>query len=210
MEDVIEVYRRPFDPKQPLVCLDEFCKQLLGEISAPQPSKPGTPARYDYEYVRHGSATAFMIYAPLVGVREIFITQEATRTRLDYAAALRFISDTMFPDAEKIILVEDNLNTHEDGSLYAAFEPAEARRLAERFERHHTPKHGSWLNIAESEISAVTRTAISPRVDSTELFRSQCEAAAARRNQECRKTNWQFSCDDSRVKLKSLYPSLQT
>jgi hypothetical protein len=118
-----------------------------------------------------------------VGVREIFITQEATRTRLDYAAALRFISDTMFPDAEKIILVEDNLNTHEDGS---------------------------WLNIAESEISAVTRTAISPRVDSTERFRSQCEAAAARRNQECRKTNWQFSCDDSRVKLESLYPSFQT
>ena len=209
MEDVIEVYLRPLDPKRPLVCLDEFCKQLLGEVAAPETAKPGTPARYDYEYVRHGSATAFMIYAPLVGEREIFITQEATRTRLDYAAALRFISDTMFPEAEKIILVEDNLNTHEDGSLYAAFQPAEARRLAERFERHHTPKHGSWLNIAESEISAVVRTAISPRVDSQERFRSQCAAAAERRNKECRKTDWQFSCDDSRLKLKSLYPSFQ-
>jgi hypothetical protein len=121
----------------------------------------------------------------------------ASRPSVIYAAALRFISDTIFPDAEKIILVEDNLNPHEDGSLYAAFEPAEARRLAEQFERHDTPKHGSWLNIAECEISAVTRTAISPRVDSTERFRSQCEAAAARRNQECRKTNWQFSCDNS-------------
>ena len=210
MEDVLEVYQRPQDPRYPLVCLDEFCKQLLGEVSPPLRSQPGTPARHDYEYIREGSATAFMIDAPLLGVREIFISENATRTKLDYAEALRLISEKMFPQAQKIILVEDNLNTHNDGSLYEAFEPAEARRLAQRFERHHTPKHGSWLNIAESEISAVLRTSISDRIDSRAKFEQQCEAAAAWRNQKCRKTEWQFTCDDSRIKLKSLYPSFQS
>ena len=135
MEDVLEVYQRPRNPERPLVCLDEFCKQLLGEVRLPLPTKPGQPARYDSEYTREGSATAFMLYAPLEGVREIFITERATRTKTDYAQALKLISDEMFPDAEKIILVEDNLNTHNDGSLYTTFPPAEARRLAERFER---------------------------------------------------------------------------
>ena len=209
MEDVLEVYHRPHDPRHPLVCLDEFCKQLLGEVSPPLSTQPGRPARHDYEYIRKGSATAFMIYAPLVGSRKIFISQNATRTKLDYAEALRIISDEMFPEAEKIVLVEDNLNTHNDGSLYEAFEPAEARRLAERFERHHTPKHGSWLNIAESEISAVLRTSISERIASRSEFEEQCEAATSWRNKECRRTDWQFTCDDSRVKLKSLYPSFQ-
>ena len=207
MEDVLEVYQRPRNPGRPLVCLDEFCKQLLGEVRSPLPAKPGQPARYDCEYTREGSVTAFMLYAPLEGVREIFITEKATRTKTDYAQALKLISDEMFPDAEKIILVEDNLNTHNDGSLYTTFPPAEARRLAERFERHHTPKHGSWLDIAESEISAVLRTAISDRVDSKELFVSQCAAATKRRNRECITTNWQFKSEDSRIKLKSLYPS---
>ena len=150
-----------------------------------------------------------MIYAPLVGIRRIHLSENATRTKLDYAEVLRIISDEMFPDAEKIILVEDNLNTHNDGSLYEAFEPAEARRIAERFERHHTPKHGSWLNIAESEISAVLRTSISPRIDSREDFEAQCNRAQQWRNRECCKTDWQFTCEHSRVKLKSLYPSFQ-
>jgi len=210
MEDVLEVYQRPRNPKRPLVCLDEFCKQLLGEVRTALPSRPGKPARYDSEYTREGSVTAFMLYAPLEGKREIFITEEATRTKIDYAEALKLISDEMFPDAEKIILVEDNLNTHNDGSLYAAFPPAEARRLAERFERHHTPKHGSWLDIAESEISAVLRTAISDRIDSKELFVTQCAAATKRRNLECITTDWQFKSEDSRIKLKSLYPSFQS
>jgi hypothetical protein len=209
MEDVLEVYQRAQDARHPLVCLDEFCKQLLEEVSPPLPVEPGRPARHDYEYVRKGSVTAFMIYAPLEGHRKIFISQNATRTKIDYAEALRIISDEMFPEAESIVLVEDNLNTHTDGSLYAAFEPAEARRLAQRFERHHTPKHGSWLNIAESEISAVLRTSISDRIGSREEFERQCAAASAWRNEECRKTNWQFTCDDSRIKLKSLYPSVQ-
>ena len=209
MEDILDVYRRPFDARFPLVCLDEFCKQLLAEVAIPLPTQPGCPQRYDYEYIRKGSATAFMIYAPLVGTREIFIAENATRTKLDYAQALRLISEEMFPQAEKIILVEDNLNTHNDASLYEAFQPAEARRLAQRFERHHTPKHGSWLNIAESEISAILRTAISQRIQSRELFQAQCEAGVKLRNKECRKTNWQFTCEDSRIKLKSLYPSTQ-
>lgn len=208
MEDVLEVYHRPADENFPLVCLDEFCKQLLAELAAPLPVQAGTPQRYDYEYIRKGSATAFMIYAPLVGQRRIFFSKSATRTKLDYAEALRVISDEMFPEAERIILVEDNLNTHNDGSLYEAFAPAEARRLAERFERHHTPKHGSWLNIAESEISAVLRTSIAARVETREQFEAQCEAAVKWRNRDCYKTNWQFTCEDSRVKLISLYPSL--
>jgi predicted RNA-binding Zn-ribbon protein involved in translation (DUF1610 family) len=209
MEDVLDVYRRPFDEQRPLVCLDEFCKQLLAEVATPLPTRPGVPARYDYEYIRKGSATAFMIYAPLVGTRKIFISENATRTKIDYAQALRLISDEMFPHAEKIILVEDNLNTHNDGSLYEAFEPVEARRLAQRFERHHTPKHGSWLDIAESEISAVLRTSISARVESREKFEAQCGAAEEWRNRECRKTDWHFTCEDSRIKLTSLYPSFQ-
>lgn len=209
MEDVLSVYERPFQEESPLVCLDEFCKQLLSEVSAPIPVKPGNPARYDYEYIREGSATAFMIYAPLVGVRRIFLSENATRTAIDYAEALRIISDEMFPEAEKIVLVEDNLNTHADSSLYAAFAPHEARRLAERFERHHTPKHGSWLNIAESEISAVLRTGISPRVATREQFQQQCQASQDLRNRENRKTNWRFTCQDSRIKLKSLYPAFQ-
>jgi hypothetical protein len=209
MEDVLEVYRRPFNEKLPLVCLDEFCKQLLGEVTDPLPVKPEKPSRYDFEYIRHGSVTAFMIYAPLVGRRKLFITENGTRTKIDYAQILRFISDEMFPHAERIILVEDNLNTHNDSSLYEAFDPAEARRLAQRFERHHTPKHGSWLNIAESEISAVLRTSISHRVETREEFEAQCNLAEEWRNRDCCKTNWQFTCEDSRVKLKSLYPSFQ-
>lgn len=207
MEDVLEVYHRASDAKRPLVCLDEFCKQLLGEVAPPLPVREGTPARYDYEYVREGSATAFMIYAPLVGERKLFIADNATRTKIDYAEALRIISDEMFPEAERIVLVEDNLNTHNDGSLYEAFEPEEARRLARRFERHHTPKHGSWLNIAESEISAILRTSIDARIETREEFEAQCAAAELWRNRECRKTDWHFTCEDSRVKLKSLYPS---
>mgnify|MGYP001382750921 CR=1 FL=1 len=209
MEEVLSVYERPADERFPLACLDEFCKQLLSEVSAPLPARPGAPPRHDYEYVREGCATAFMIYAPLAGVRRILVSADATRTALDYAEALRVLSDEMFPDAERIVLVEDNLNTHSDAALYAAFPPEEARRLAARFERHHTPKHGSWLNIAESEISAVVRTGIAARVGSIEEFRRQCHAAETLRNRECRKTDWHFTCEDSRVKLKSLYPSFQ-
>jgi hypothetical protein len=208
MEDVLEVYQRPRGERYPLVCLDEFCKQLVDEVRPPLPAKPGQPKRYDYEYVRHGCASAFVLHAPLEGRREVYLGAEARRTTQDYARALEFIAMKMFPKAEKIILIEDNLNTHDDASLYATFSPAKARRLASRFERHHTPKHGSWLNIAESEISALVRTGLPERIASQKEFRDKLRAVVRRRNKVQVATNWQFTTKDARTKLKKLYPSI--
>lgn len=210
MEDILSVYHRPYDPKRPLVCLDEFCKQLLREVRTPRPTAPGKAAQYDSEYIREGCATAFMIYAPLEGHREIFITQSATRTSVDYALALEFLAEHIYPDADKIILVEDNLNTHDDASLYKAFAPEKARRLVERFERHHTPCHGSWLNIAESEIAAIHCTHLDDRIPNASLFRRQCKLASSIRNQKSCTTNWRFNVENARLKLSSLYPSIQS
>lgn len=210
MENILDIYHLPGNSKRPLVCLDEFCKQLVSEVSQPIKAKPGSIEKYDSEYVREGMATAFMIYAPHEGRREIFISDTGKRKKVDYAKALEFLSDVMFPNAEKIILVEDNLNTHSNGSLYEAFDPEKAHRIASRFERHHTPKHGSWLNIAESEISAVTRCSFPDRIPSKEEFSRLCKAAADIRNQKAVKTNWQFTTKDSRVKLSSLYPAYQS
>ena len=162
------------------------------------------------EYVRHGSVSAFVIYAPLEGRRETYISERGTRTAQDYAATLEFIASEMFPKAEKILLVEDNLNTHCDASLYAAFAPKRARELALRFERHHTPKHGSWLNIAESEISALVRTGLKERIETCDELRQQLNAVVQRRNLSEAKTNWQFRTEDARVKLHGIYPSLQS
>lgn len=209
MEDVLEVYQRPRDGNRPLVCLDEFSKQLLGEVSPPLPARPGQVARQDSEYVRHGSVSAFLIYAPLEGRREVHIGPEGRRTARDYAHTLEFLATEMFPEAEKIILVEDNLNTHCDGSLYATFPPEKARELASRFERHHTPKHGSWLNIAESEISALVRTGLSERIESKDQLGTQLASVTTRRNGSEVKTNWQFTNEMARTKLSSLYPSVQ-
>lgn len=210
MENVLDVYHRPRDGRYPVVCHDEFCKQLLGEIREAQGVQPGQPARHDSEYVRHGSASAFVMYAPLEGRREVYVSEKGTRTAQDYAHALEFMATKMFPDAEKIILVEDNLNTHCDASLYATFSPEKARHLANRFERHYTPKHGSWLNIAESEISALVRTGLKDRIEALDDLRQQLAAVVRRRNRCESKTNWQFRSKDARVKLHSLYPSLQS
>jgi hypothetical protein len=210
MEDVLEVYQQPRDENRPLVNLDEFCKQLLGEVNEPLPCRPGHRERYDYEYIRHGCASAFVIYAPLEGRRECYVGPDGRRTTQDYARALEFIATRMFPKAEKIILVEDNLNTHGDHSLYASFPPAKARRLARRFERHRTPIHGSWLNIAESEIAAIVKTGLKPRIESLEEFRKQLQAVVKRRNSSNAKTDWQFTNENARIKLRSLYPSTQT
>jgi hypothetical protein len=209
MEDVLEVYQREREENRPLVCLDEFSKQLLGEVSEALPARPGLAARHDSEYVRHGSVSAFLIYAPLEGSREVYIGPDGRRTTQDYARVLEFIATRMFPNADKIVLVEDNLNTHCDASLYATFPPHKARELARRFERHHTPKHGSWLNIAESEISAIVRTGLAERIESKEDFRQQVHSVTKRRNNHKSKTNWQFTNEDARIKLRSLYPSIQ-
>ena len=206
MEDVLEVYQRPRDEHRPLVCLDEFCKQLVGEVRDPLPARPGTAARYDSEYVRHGSTSAFVIYAPLEGRREVYLGPDGRRTTQDYARALEFIATKMFPKATKIVLVEDNLNTHCEASLYATFPPEKARLLTQRFERHHTPKHGSWLNIAESEISALVRTGLPDRLESVTEFRRHIRAVVRRRNHMKSATDWQFTNEKARVKLKSLYP----
>lgn len=209
MEDVLEVYQRPRDPARPLVCLDEFCKQLVEESREPVAMAAGQPARHDYEYVRRGCASAFLIHAPLEGMSGVHIGGDGRRTATDYAHALEYIAGVMFPAAAKIVLVEDNLNTHGDASLYAAFAPEKARALAERFERHHTPKHGSWLNMAEIEISALTRTGLPDRIASLEEFRERCQKAVASRNGGNCRTVWQFTNRQARTKLRHLYPSPQ-
>jgi hypothetical protein len=206
MEDVLEVYKRPYDPKRPVVCLDETSKQLIGEARTPVPTAPGQVTRYDCEYVRNGVANLFMLFEPLAGQRDVEVTDR--RTKKDYAQCLRKLSDEIYPYAEIIVLVRDNLNTHSPASLYEAFEPAEARRLAERFEWHYTPKHGSWLDMAEIELGILGRQCLSQRIDNTDELRRQTEAWEKRRGTAKVKVNWQFTTADARTKLKTLYPSM--
>ena len=206
MEDVLDVYTRPHDPARPLVCLDETSKQLVAETRAPEPMQPGQPARHDYEYKRNGTANLFMLFAPLEGWRHVEVTER--RTAIDFANILRDLSDIHFPTAEKIVLVQDNLNTHTPASLYEAFEPAEARRIIERFEWHYTPKHGSWLNLAESELAVLSSQCLDRRIPDAATLGSEVDAWRTRRNTHNAKANWHFTTADARVKLKSLYPSL--
>ncbi len=207
MEDVLEVYKRPYNPKRPLVCLDETSKQLIGEVQTPVPAASGQVAHYDYEYVRNGVANIFMICEPLAGQRDVEVTDR--RTRKDYAECLRKISDEMYPDAEVIVLVQDNLNTHSPASLYEAFEPAEAKRLADRFECHYTPKHGSWLNMAEIELGILGRQCLARRIDNVQQLRREAKAWEAARDAAATKVNWQFTTADARIKLSRLYPSIE-
>ncbi len=204
MEDVLEVYTRQHDPKRPLVCLDETSKQLVGEARTPQPMQPGRVARYDYEYRRNGTRNLFMLFAPLEGWRHVEVTNR--RTAIDYANILRDLADNHFAGAEKIILVQDNLNTHKPASLYQAFPPAEARRLVERFEWHFTPKHGSWLNMAETELAVLTTQCLNRRISDEETLRREVTAWQTHRNKHNASADWQFKTDDARTKLKSLYP----
>ena len=214
MEDVLDVYSRPINEKRPVVCMDEFCKQLLSEARTPLPERPGkaegkktTRRRQDGEYVREGSGSGFMICAPKLGRRETYVSETATRTAIDYAHAVRFLCDDIFPDAELIVLVQDNLNTHNPASLYKAFPPGEARRLAQRIEWHYTPKHGSWLNITEIEISVLSRSSLKGRIPDVATFRKLAQDDAKRRNELGRPVKWQFTTNDARVKLRRLYPS---
>lgn len=206
MEDVLEVYKRPYDPKRPVVCLDETSKQLIGEVQTPVLAAPGQVAHYDYEYVRNGVANIFMIFEPLAGQRDVEVTDR--RTKKDWALCVRKIADDMYPDAEVIVLVEDNLNTHSPASLYEAFEPAEAKRLTDRFEFHYTPKHGSWLDMAEIELGILGRQCLSRRIDNIEELRRETVAWKMARNAAGTKVNWQFTTADARIKLRKLYPSI--
>ena len=207
MEDVLDVYKRPYDPKRPQICMDETSKQLLADTREPIPMKPGDPERYDYEYNRKGVANLFMFCEPLRGKRTVKVTER--RTRIDWALALKEIADEEYPDAEVIVLVMDNLNTHSPASFYEAFEPQEARRLTNRFEIHYTPKHGSWLNMAEIEFSALNRQCLDRRIPTKELLESATDAWVRNRNEQIIRVNWQFTTEDARIKLKHLYPQFQ-
>jgi uncharacterized small protein (DUF1192 family) len=206
MEDILEVYHRPHDPEYPVVCLDETSKQLIAETRVPIAAKPGRPARYDYEYERNGTANLFMLFAPLEGWRHVEVTDR--HTALDYARLLRQLSDEYFPGVARIVLVQDNLNTHKPASLYEAFPAAEARRLVERFEWHYTPKHGSWLDLAESELSVLSRQCLDRRIPDKQTLTDEVAAWQTERNKKHAKADWQFTTADARVRLKRLYPSL--
>lgn len=206
MEDVLEVYTRPRDPARPLVCLDEATKQLVQETRTPLSMKKGHCVRGDYEYVRNGTANLFMLFAPLEGWRHVEVTDQ--HTAIDYARLLKTLSDTHFPRAEKIVLVQDNLNTHCPASLYRAFPPEEARRLVERFEWHFTPKHGSWLDMAESELSVLSSQCLDRRIPDKNTLVSEVKAWQKHRNKHHAKADWQFSTATARLKLKRLYPAI--
>jgi len=206
MEDILEVYQRPYDPQRTLVCLDETSKQLIAETRVPIATKPGQPGRHDYEYRRNGTANLFMMFAPLEGWRHVKVTDR--HTAVDYAQVLKELSDTHFPGSAKIVLVQDNLNTHKPASLYEAFPPAEARRLVERFEWHYTPKHGSWLDMAESELSVLSSQCLDRRIPDQRVLKDEVEAWEANRNRKHANANWQFTTADARVKLRRLYPAI--
>jgi hypothetical protein len=207
MEEVLDVYTQPHDPQIPLVCLDETSKQLVSETRTPVPMKPGRPERADYGYERGGTANLFMLFAPLEGWRHTEVTDR--RTALDYAHILKDLSDIHFPRAKKIVLVQDNLNTHAKASLYEAFPHAEARRLAERFEWRYTPKHGSWLNMAESELGVLASQCLDRRIPDKETLSRQVAAWQERRNKNQTKADWRFTTADARIKLKRLYPRFE-
>jgi hypothetical protein len=205
MEDVLDVYHRPPDPGCPVVCLDETSKQLITETRVPIPAKSERVTRYDYEYRRNGTAKLFMLFAPLEGWRHVEVTDQ--RTAKDFARILKELSDTDFPNAPKIALVQDNLNTHRPSSLYEAFPAAEARRLVERFEWHYTPRHGSWLNMAESELGVLSSQCLDRRIPDKQCLIDEVAAWEADRNKNHTKADWQFTTGDARVKLKRLYPA---
>jgi hypothetical protein len=206
MEDVLAVYTRPHVADRPLVCLDEAAKQLTAETRAPMALAPGAVARQDYEYKRNGTASLFMLFAPLEGWRHVAVA--AHRGAIDYAHVLKQLSDLHFPSAEAITLVQDNLNTHTPASLYRAFPPEEARRIADRFEWHYTPKHGSWLNMAEAELSILARQCLARRIPDIATLEQHVTAWLQRRNKHNVKADWRFTTEDARIRLKNLYPAL--
>ena len=207
MEDVLRLYQLPYDPDYPQVCLDETSKQLVADTRAPLPAAPGQPERVDYEYERKGTANLFMVFEPLTGQRHVKVTER--RTAVDFAHVIQDLVDVQYPQAEKIVLILDNLNTHTPASLYEAFAPAEARRLMERLEIHHTPKHGSWLNMAEIELSVLARQCLDRRIPDPTTLAQEVAAWERQRNAAQCRVDWRFTTHDARIKLKRLYPSIQ-
>jgi hypothetical protein len=208
MEDVLDVYQMPYDPQVPLVCMDEQPVQLIKETRQPLPTTPGQPEKVDYEYERNGTANIFMFTEPLSGTRHVSITEH--RTAVDWANEIRDLREVRYPEAARVRLVCDNLNTHGLGSLYEAFPPEQARRLASRLEIHHTPKHGSWLNIAEIELSVLTMPCLDRRIPDLETLTKETQQWEQRRNEAQKGVDWQFSTLDARIKLKRLYPQIQS
>lgn len=206
MENVLAVYTRPHDAKHPVVCFDEKSKQLVGEVCKPIAARPGEVERCDYEYVRNGTANLFLMVEPLGGWRHVNVTTR--RTKVDFARQMKELVDVHYPDAEKITLVMDNLNTHRMSCLYETFEPTEARRLIEKIEVVHTPKHGSWLNMAECELSVLEKQALGDRVESEAILREQIAVWNADRNARSKGIDWQFKTNDARIKLRRLYPKI--
>jgi hypothetical protein len=207
MEDVLDVYQRPDDPQRPVVCLDETSRQILADVRSPLPIAPGQPARHDPEYAREGVLNCFLVTAPLRGWRQVRVSQQ--RTRIDFAHCIKDLVDVHFPDAERLVLVMDQLNTHSPASLYEAFPPAEAKRLADKLEIHYTPKHGSWLNMAEIELSVLQRQCLDRRLGDRVTLEREVAAWVVARNGTALRTDWRFTTADARIKLKRLYPVIQ-
>jgi hypothetical protein len=207
MEDVLEIYKRPYDPAVPVICMDEQPTQLIKDTRVKIAVEPGKPERVDYEYERNGTAVNFMFTEPLGSWRKVSVRQ--TKTMIDWAQEIQLLLDVNYPDAQKIILVCDNLNTHKVASLYETFEPREARRLVERLEMHYTPKHGSWLNVAEIELSVLTKQCLDRRIPDMATLQQEAKAWYRKRNANQKVVDWQFTTDDARIKLKKLYPQIQ-
>jgi hypothetical protein len=207
MENVLEVYKRPYDPECPVVCFDEKSKQLVGEVAVPIPAAPGRVECHDYEYVRNGTANLFMLVEPLRGWRHVDVTSR--RTKLDFARQIKDLADVHYPKAKLITLVMDNLNTHRLSCLYEAFPPEEARRIIDRIEVVHTPKHGSWLNMAECELSVLEKQCLGERIGDEATLRDGVSIWNADRNNRSKKIDWQFKTPDARIKLRRLYPQIQ-
>jgi hypothetical protein len=207
MEDVLAVSTRPYDPLRPQVCLDETSRQLLAEVTPPVPVTPGRPGREDYEYERRGVCNLFLVCEPLRGWRHVTVSER--RTRIDWAHCIKDLVDVCYPDAERVVLVQDNLNTHTPASLYEAFEPAEAKRLADKLEFHYTPKHGSWLNMAEIELSVLAGQCLDRRLANRATLAREVAAWERTRNAAGRGVDWRFTTEDARIKLKHLYPVIQ-
>ncbi len=207
MENVLAVYKRPYDPDHPVVCFDEKSKQLVGEVAVPIPAAPGRVECRDYEYVRNGTANLFMLVEPLRGWRQVNVTRR--RTKLDFAQQMKELVDVHYPEAKKLTLVMDNLNTHKMSCLYEAFAPEEARRIIEKIEVVHTPKHGSWLNMAECELSVLEKQCLGDRIGDEPTLRQSVSIWNAQRNVRSKTIDWQFKTADARIKLRRLYPQIQ-